>query len=117
VDDNRDAAETLAFLLQLEGHDVAVAFDGPAALSEADKSHPQVVLLDIGMPGMDGYQVVHEMRQREPTKSAVILALTGYGQPEDRARAKAAGFNDHLTKPVDPARLLSVLKANLTDRN
>jgi signal transduction histidine kinase/ActR/RegA family two-component response regulator len=116
VDDNRDAAETLAFLLQLEGHDVAVAFDGQAALSESDKSHPQVVLLDIGMPGMDGYQVVREMRQREPTKSAVILALTGYGQPEDRARAKAAGFNDHLTKPVEPSRLLSALKANLTDR-
>jgi CheY-like chemotaxis protein len=115
VDDNQDAAESLAVLLQLEGHNVAVAFDGPTALSEAAKSHPQVILLDIGMPGMDGYQVVRELRERPATRTAVILALTGYGQPEDRARAKAAGFNDHLTKPIDPTVLMSVLKAHFTD--
>ena len=114
VDDNQDSAESLAILLRLEGHTVAVAFDGATALVEAARFQPQAVLLDIGMPGMDGYQVVHELRAKEPTRSAVILALTGYGQPEDRARSKAAGFNDHLTKPVDPALLIKMLKANLT---
>ena len=115
VDDNQDAAETLAFLMRLEGHTVEVAFDGPTALSEAKKLRPQVVLLDVGMPGMDGYEVVRELRAREPTKSAVIVALTGYGQPEDRARAKDAGFDDHLTKPIDSSLLTKILKAHLAD--
>ena len=111
VDDNHDTAESLALLLQLEGHDVTVAFDGVSALAEAARFQPQAVLLDLGMPGMDGYDVVRELRTREATKSAVILALSGYGQPDDKARAKAAGFTDHLTKPVEPASLLSILKA------
>jgi len=111
VDDNHDTAESLALLLQLEGHDVAVAFDGVSALAEAARFQPQAVLLDLGMPGMDGYDVVRELRTREATKSAVILALSGYGQPDDKARAKAAGFTDHLTKPVEPTSLLSILKA------
>jgi two-component system CheB/CheR fusion protein len=110
VDDNQDSAESLALLLRLEGHTVAVAFDGITALAEAAKFRPEAVLLDIGMPGMDGYQVVRELRAKEPTKSAVIVALTGYGQPEDRARGKAAGFDDHLTKPVDPSLLMKMLK-------
>jgi signal transduction histidine kinase/CheY-like chemotaxis protein len=116
VDDNQDAADTLATLMRLEGHTVEVAFDGPTALSVAAQFQPQVVLLDIGMPVMDGYQVTRELRKREPTKSAVILALSGYGQAEDRERAKAAGFDDHLTKPIDSVLLLSVLKAHLTQR-
>jgi len=115
VDDNHDTAESLALLLQLEGHDVAVAFDGVSALAEAAGFQPQAVLLDLGMPGMDGYDVVRELRTREATKSAVILALSGYGQPDDKARAKAAGFTDHLTKPVEPTTLLSILKATRTD--
>jgi signal transduction histidine kinase/CheY-like chemotaxis protein len=110
VDDNHDTAESLALLLQLEGHDVTVAFDGVSALAEAARFQPQAVLLDLGMPGMDGYDVVRELRAREATKSAVILALSGYGQPDDKARAQAAGFTGHLTKPVEPATLLAALK-------
>jgi signal transduction histidine kinase/ActR/RegA family two-component response regulator len=114
VDDNQDAAESLAILLRLEGHDVTMAFDGATALAEAARFQPQVVLLDVGMPGMDGYQVVRELRMRELTQSAVILALTGYGQPEDKARAKAAGFTDHLTKPVDPRLVIAMVKSLAT---
>jgi len=116
VDDNHDAVETLALLMRLEGHNVAVAFDGANALAEAAKFQPQVVLLDIGMPGMDGYQVAHELRAREPKRSMVILALTGYGQPEDRARAEAAGFTGHLTKPVPPELLFAALRAHSAER-
>ncbi len=116
VDDNHDAVETLALLIRLEGHNVAVAFDGVNALAEAAKFQPQVVLLDIGMPGMDGYQVAHELRAREPKRSMVILALTGYGQPEDRARAEAAGFTGHLTKPVPPELLFAALRAHSAER-
>jgi CheY-like chemotaxis protein len=116
VDDNQDAAETLGYMMRLEGHTVAIAFDGPTALLEAEKLRPQVILLDIGLPGMDGYQVVRQLRAQESTRSAVILALTGYGQPEDRARAKASGFDDHLTKPIEPSLLMSVLRAHLMDR-
>jgi two-component system CheB/CheR fusion protein len=72
------------------------------------------VLLDIGMPDMDGYDVVRELRARENIRSSIIIALTGYGQPEDRARSQAAGFNDHLTKPIKPDLLPTVLKAHLT---
>ena len=110
VDDNEDAVETLALLLQLEGYTVGTALDGPAALAEAEQFHPEVVLLDIGMPGMDGYEVVREFRKRDETKSIPIVALTGYGQPEDRARAEAAGFSDHLTKPISPESLNAMLK-------
>jgi signal transduction histidine kinase len=110
VDDNYDAAESLAFLLSLEGHTVDVAYDGVSALSEAAKFQPQVVLLDIGMPGMDGYQVAQELRADESTRSMTIIALTGYGQPDDRERASAAGFDDHLTKPVDTELLKEILR-------
>jgi signal transduction histidine kinase len=110
VDDNHDAAESLAYLLSLEGHLVDVAYDGVTALSEAAKSRPQVVLLDIGMPGMDGYQVARALRAGESTRSMTIIALTGYGQPDDRERAQAAGFDDHLTKPVDAELLIEILR-------
>jgi CheY-like chemotaxis protein len=112
VDDNEDAVETLALLLQLEGYTVGTAFDGASALVEAARFGPEVVLLDIGMPGMDGYECVREFRKREATKSIPIVALTGYGQPEDRARAVEAGFSDHLTKPVDPDVLSAMLKSH-----
>jgi signal transduction histidine kinase len=112
VDDNPDAAESLAFLLGLEGYTVATAGDGVAALAEAAKFHPQVVLLDIGMPQMDGYEVARQLRAQEATQPMVLIAVTGYGQPEDRARAEAAGFTDHLTKPVEHDALTAVLKAH-----
>jgi CheY-like chemotaxis protein/anti-sigma regulatory factor (Ser/Thr protein kinase) len=110
VDDNHDAAESLAMLLSLEGYTVDVAYDGVSALSEAAKFQPQVVLLDIGMPGMDGYQVARELRAGEPATSMALIALTGYGQPDDRERACAAGFDDHLTKPVDAELLKEILR-------
>jgi CheY-like chemotaxis protein len=110
VDDNQDAVETLALLLSLEGYTVVTACNGVTALAEAVGFQPQVVLLDIGMPGMDGYEVARELRAQEQTSSMTIIALTGYGQPEDRAHAQAAGFTDHLTKPVNPDVLYSLLK-------
>jgi signal transduction histidine kinase len=112
VDDNSDALESMAMLMRFEGHTVAVASDGASALAEAAQFHPQVVLLDIGMPGMDGYDVARELRARH-SERMVIIALTGYGQPEDRERTKAAGFTDHVTKPIDPGALNEIMKAHL----
>ena len=109
VDDNHDAAESLAFLLSLEGHTVVVAYDGVAVLSEAAKFQPQIVLLDIGMPGMDGYQVARALRAGESTRSMKIIALTGYGQPDDHEHA-CADIDDRLTKPVDPEFLIKTLR-------
>jgi CheY-like chemotaxis protein len=116
VDDNQDAVETLALLLSLEGYTVSTACDGVTALAESARFQPHVVLLDIGMPGMDGYEVARQLRAQEQTKSTIIIALTGYGQSEDRARAEVAGFTDHLTKPVSPDLLYAKLKEHLAGR-
>ena len=107
VDDNRDAAESLAALLRLDGHQTATAFNGYEALTTAESLRPQVILLDIGLPGMNGYEVAR--RLREVDSRARLVALTGYGQPEDRERAYRAGFHQHLVKPVDPDALARVL--------
>jgi two-component system CheB/CheR fusion protein len=117
VDDNVDAVDCLAHLLRLEGHNVATAHDGVSGLVEAGKFQPQVVLLDIGMPVMDGFQVARELRARKTAKPMVIIALTGYGQPEDRARAEAAGFDELLTKPINLDGLYSALKTRWSHRN
>jgi PAS domain S-box-containing protein len=109
VDDNKDAAESLAMLLQMTGSVVKTAFDGPDALDALDAFDPEIVLLDIGMPGMDGYEVARRMRARARGKDVMLVALTGWGQAEDKRRALEAGFDLHLTKPVDPATLYSVL--------
>jgi signal transduction histidine kinase/CheY-like chemotaxis protein len=109
VDDNKDAAHSLAVVLQQEGHDVRVANDGPAALAAVEKSTPQVVLLDIGMPGMDGYEVARQMRRSPGFDATPIIALTGFGSAEDHRRSREAGFDEHLTKPVDPDALLDLL--------
>jgi signal transduction histidine kinase/ActR/RegA family two-component response regulator len=109
VDDNLDAAKSLAMLLQLQGHEVAVAHDGPTALKTADAFRPEVVFLDIGLPRMDGYQVVNQMRDQPWATRVLIIALTGYGQDEDRQRSAAAGFNAHLVKPVDHRALGQLL--------
>lgn len=109
VDDNTDAVESLALLLELEGHDVRTALDGPAALDLASEFRPQAVLLDIGLPGMDGYDVARRLRERPETREALIIAITGYGQQEDHAPAKAAGFDHHLVQPVDPEELGALL--------
>jgi signal transduction histidine kinase len=111
VDDNVDAAESLATLLKLEGHSTQIAFTSRLALDQFENFEPDVVLLDIGLPEMDGYEVAHRMRQRIGTRSVMLVALTGYGQREDRDRAIAAGFDEHLVKPVGFEELQRVLSA------
>lgn len=112
VDDNVDSADSMALLLALDGHDTRTAFDGPGALAEALAFRPRVVLLDIGLPGMDGYEVARRMRELPGLRDVLLIAITGYGRDDDRARSKEAGFDHHLVKPVDPetlGRLLSGL--------
>jgi CheY-like chemotaxis protein len=109
VDDNVDAADSLATLLGLSGHQVRTAYGGPAALEAVESYQPEVVLLDIGLPGLDGYEVARQLR-RMPNGSAVTLvALTGYGQEDDRRKTHNAGFDHHLVKPVDPDELVRLL--------
>ena len=114
VDDNRDAADSLGMVLSLLGADVRVALDGPAALEAYDAHAPAVVLLDIGMPGMDGYDVARGIRARDPARRTALVALTGWGQDEDRRRAREAGFDHHLVKPADMGSLQQLL-AGLPD--
>ncbi|HEX9945131.1 MAG TPA: PAS domain-containing protein [Thermoanaerobaculia bacterium] len=109
VDDNEDSAESLAVWLRLIGHDARTAHDGPRALEMAMEFHPEVVLLDIGMPGMNGYDVARRLRQEPATQKAMIVAMTGWGQEEDRRRSQEAGFDRHLVKPVDPKGLNDLL--------
>src|SRR6202035_2007024 len=109
VDDNVDSADSLAVLLRLRGHEVEVAHDGPEALRAAGAFEPEVVLLDIGLPGLDGYQVARQLRQERRTAGALIVALTGYGQEEDQRRARESGFDEHLTKPVAPETIYNLL--------
>jgi len=109
VDDNPDAALGLERLLVHLGHRVHTALDGPAALGLAAEFRPEVVLLDLGMPGMDGYQVARRLRADFPDWRPRLIALTGYGQEQDRQRTRQAGFDDHLIKPVDLPTLKTVL--------
>jgi CheY-like chemotaxis protein len=109
VDDNQDSADSLGLLLSMRGHEVRTAFDGPAAMEAARTFRPDVVLLDIGLPGMNGYEVARLMRQMPELKSALLIAQTGWGQEEDRRRSTEAGFDAHLVKPVDPAALQELL--------
>jgi CheY-like chemotaxis protein len=110
ADDNRDSAETLAALLRMEGHEVKAVHDGPVALSAFGELKPDVALLDIGMPGLTGYEVARRMRQASGGTAVTLIAITGWGQDVDKERAHAAGFDHHLTKPVDPQRLADLLK-------
>jgi CheY-like chemotaxis protein len=110
VDDNRDAADSMAALLEMGGHKVLVAYDGPSALEAAERDAPHIVLLDIGLPGMDGYEVGRRMRALKQTRESLIVALTGYGQAEDRARSAQAHLDGHLVKPIDYQTLCSVLE-------
>ena len=102
VDDNHDAAISLSVLLRLQGHEVRVAHDGPSALEIATTFRPDIIFLDIGMPGMDGYQVARRLRQQPGLEKVVLAALTGWGQQEDRRRSAEAGFDHHLVKPPEP---------------
>ena len=109
VDDYPSVAETLMKVLRLGGHDVKIARDGPSAVEEVSNDRPEIVLLDIGLPGMDGYEVAQRMRDIPGMEETVLIALTGYGQDEDRRRSTEAGFDYHVTKPVDASALFRLL--------
>jgi signal transduction histidine kinase/CheY-like chemotaxis protein len=109
VDDNVDAAESIAVLLRLEGHEVKTVSDGQQAISSSQVFAPSVVVLDIGLPGMDGYEVARRLRQLPETRKALFIALTGYGQKEDKVLASEAGFHHHFIKPADPRAIHSVI--------
>ena len=109
VDDNCDAATSLATMLRMMGHETLTAHDGGSALEVAATRRPQVVLLDIGMPGMSGYEVATQIRRSSWGQAITLVALTGWGQEEDRKRSREAGFDEHLVKPVHPDMLAGVL--------
>ena len=110
VEDNIDAGDSLSLLLRMHGHDVLVARTGPSALEVAAVFQPNVVLLDIGLPGMDGYQVAHRLRAKPEFKNVLLCALTGHTPSEaDRDRPQQAGFDHHFVKPVDLKKLLELL--------
>jgi CheY-like chemotaxis protein len=113
VDDCRDAADSLALLLNRWGYQTVIAYDGPSALAAALTQPPAVVLLDIVMPGMDGYEVARRLRGRPQTAQVLLIALTGYGQEDDVRRCYEAGFDLHLLKPCDPEELRRVLDGRL----
>jgi CheY-like chemotaxis protein/two-component sensor histidine kinase len=109
VDDNIDGAETIAMTLRLSGYDVQVAYSGQAALSAVEEYQPNIVILDIGLPEMDGYEIARRLRQRPQLANMWLIAMTGYGTDSDRQRSKEAGFDHHLVKPVDPQKLEELL--------
>jgi len=109
VDDNHDAAEAAAVLLSLAGHEVKAVGDAQEAMACAPVFAPDVVVLDIGRPGMDGYELARRLRAMPQTNASLMVALTGYGQRGDRDRAREAGFDHHLTKPAEPDDLLALI--------
>jgi CheY-like chemotaxis protein len=109
VEDNYDVARSLAMLLELWGHDAEIVDRAEGALKAVQTHRPAVVLMDIGLPGMDGYEVAKMLRRQEGCDKLMLVAMTGYGQDEDRRRAREAGFDHHLVKPVDPDVLQGLL--------
>lgn len=109
IDDNRDAAESMSMLFELWGYEVVCAFDGRTALETATRYRPDAVFLDIGLPGMDGYEIAERLRELPGSGSTVLVAITGYGQDEDRRRSREAGIDLHLVKPVAPETLHKLL--------
>ena len=110
VDDKPDNVSTLALLLDLPDHRVHTAADGEEAVRRAESLRPDVILMDIGLPGMDGYQACAAIRAQPWSRRAIILAITGWGQEEDRRRSLEAGFDEHLVKPVDSAAILRAVR-------
>ena len=110
ADDNGDTAESLGLVLGLAGHAICLAFDGEQALVVAEREKPEVMVLDIGMPGMNGYELAARVRQEAWGQRCLLVAATGWGQDDDKFRAKAAGFDAHLTKPFDPQALLNLIR-------
>jgi CheY-like chemotaxis protein len=113
VEDNRDAADALHDLLEMQGYEVEVAYTGRDGLDLAGRFRPEVVLCDLGLPELDGYEVGRALRRDAQTRAARLIAISGYGQEEDRRRSRAAGFDMHLTKPVDIALIRQILAAPL----
>jgi CheY-like chemotaxis protein len=114
VDDNHDSALSMAMMLQIMGHDTRTAHDGESALSTAETFLPEVVLLDIGLPKLNGYEVAQRIREKTWGESMYLIAVTGWGQDEDRQRSSEVGLNLHMVKPVEPAaleKLLATLQA------
>jgi CheY-like chemotaxis protein len=109
VDDNVDSAQSLCWLLEAGGFDARAAFDGPAALEKAASFRPEIVLLDLGLPRLDGFEVAARLRADPSTRPAVLIALSGYSRDEDRNRSRAVGFDHHLVKPVEFDELLALL--------
>jgi CheY-like chemotaxis protein len=109
VDDNVDTVTTLALLVEQSGHDVRTAYDGPSVLEAALDYRPNVVLLDIGLPGLSGFEVAKQLRRQPTLQNVVLVAMTGYGQESDRQRSKEAGFDHHLVKPGGFGAVLEVL--------
>jgi CheY-like chemotaxis protein len=114
VDDNRDQAESLALLLKLMGHEVRVCFGGQEALEAAGEFRPEVMLIDIGLPGIDGHDLARRIREQPGLRDILLIAQTGWGQEDDRSRSRAAGFDYHLVKPVIPQTIQDILKASLS---
>ena len=112
ADDNRDAADSLAMLLRMDGHDVTVVHDGRQAVSTINSFRPEIAVLDIGMPELNGYDVAREVRQGPLGTLITLIAVTGWGQASDKARAAAAGFNHHFTKPIEPEALTQMLRSD-----
>jgi two-component system, sensor histidine kinase len=112
VEDNDDARESLRLLLESLGHRVFAAGDGPEGLALADRYRPELALIDLGLPGLDGYEVARALRASPTSKTMTLIAVTGYGQAEDRQRSKEAGFDTHLVKPVSQTLLSSLIAAS-----
>lgn len=109
VDDNRDAAILMGRLLRTLGNDVHVVHDGFAALEAAEQFRPEAILLDIGLPDMDGYETARLMREIPACKDVTIIAVTGWGQEDDREKGRRAGFDHHVVKPADSSTLMQIL--------
>ena len=110
VEDNKDTLATMAAVLRYERYDLVTAMDGPSALEIAKVFLPEVVLLDIGLPGLDGYRVARALRAQDPRRKLFIAAITGYGTAADKQHAAEAGIDAHLTKPADPTEVLRLLE-------
>ena len=110
VEDSPDNREMLRYLLELAGHEVHEAADGPGGIEAILRVAPHIALVDLGLPGLDGYEVARRVRAEVAGRAVQLVAMTGYGQPEDVRRAAAAGFDAHLVKPVDPARVAALIR-------
>jgi CheY-like chemotaxis protein len=109
ADDLKDHADSLALMLRVAGHEVHAVYDGAQAVAIAAAARPEVVVLDLGMPGVDGYEACRRIREQPEGNGITIIAVSGWGQPQDRKRSRSAGFDRHLVKPVDPHELLQAV--------